>query len=297
MKREKTNHPVSLMCRFLGVSTSGYYAWLKRGPSCRALQDAALLAMIRKIHEDSRGIYGVPRIHAELALGHGVRCSRKRVARLMRLAGLAGVHRRRLRGCTRRNKDRQPQPDLVQRQFQRSGPNQLWVADLTQHRTGEGWLYLATILDMFSRRVVGWATAARAKAELVVNALEMAVWNRRPGQGAIHHSDHGSQYTSLAFTQRLKSVGLRGSMGTVGDALDNAAAESFFATLQTELLDRDHWETRQALKTALFDYIEVFYNRSRRHSALGQLSPDEYERRMLEPLEEVSTVDSRAADS
>jgi len=285
------------MCRFLGVSTSGYYAWVGRGPSSRARQDEELLGRIRKIHKDSRGIYGAPRIHAELVLGHGVRCSRKRVARLMRVAGLVGVHRRRLHGCTRRDEKKQPQPDLVQRQFERSGPNQLWVADLTQHRTGEGWLYLATVLDVFSRPVVGWATDGRAKAELVVNALNMAVWNRRPGQGVIHHSDHGSQYTSVAFTERLDKVGLKGSMGTVGDALDNAAAESFFATLQTELLDQGRRATRRELTTALFDYIEVFYNRVRRHSALGQLSPEEYERKVVVPPQTSQRTDSRAADS
>jgi len=297
VEREKAVHQVSLMCRFLGVSTSRYYAWRGRGLSRRAVEDAELLGLIRKIHKGSRGIYGAPRVHAELVLGHGLRCSRKRVARLMRLAGLVGVHRRRLHGCTKRNEDRQSQPDLVERQFQRPGPNQLWVADLTQHRTGEGSLYLATVLDVFSRRVVGRATDARASAELVVNALDMAVWNRRPCPGAIHHSDHGSQYTSLTFTDRLEAVGLRGSMGSVGDALDNAAAESFFATLQTEMLNRDRWATRRALTTALFDYIEVFYNRVRLHSALGQLSPEEYERKVVAPPQTTQRTDLRAADS
>ena len=194
----------------LAVSRSGYYAWRGRGRSARASQDAELLSRIRTIHQESRGTYGAPRVHAELALGQRIRCSRKRVARLMRLAGLVGVHRRRLRGCTRRNERQEPRPDLVRRDFTASGPNHLWVADLTQHMTGEGWLYLATVLDVFSRRVVGWAMGARAEAELVLSALNMAVWNRGPGLG---------------------------SMGTVGDALNNAVAESFFATLQTELLD------------------------------------------------------------
>jgi len=268
------------MCRVLEVSTSGYYAWRTRQPSDRARRNERLILQIREIHAASRGVYGAPRVHAELVLGHGQRCSRHRVARLMRLAGITGVHRGRVRGCTRRDESKQPQPDLVRRQFEQPGPNQLWVADLTQHATDEGWLYLATVLDVYSRKVVGWAMDARAKANLVLDALNMAIWQRRPGRGLIHHSDHGVQYTALAFSQRLEQAGVLGSMGTVGDALDNAMAESFFATLQTELLDRGRWPTRQILASAIFSYIETFYNRKRRHSALGYRSPDEYERLM-----------------
>ena len=266
------------MCQVLGISTSGYYAWRRRLPSERSMQNGQLLGLIREIHVDSRHIYGAPRIHAELVLGQGLRCSRNRVARLMRIAGLAGIHRRRVHGCTRRDESKQPQPDLVQRQFAQSRPNQLWVADLTQHTTGEGWLYLATVLDAYSRKVVGWAMDARAKTDLVLRAVNMAVWQRRPTQGLIHHSDHGSQYTAVTFTNRLEQAGILGSMGTVGDALDNAMAESFFASLQTELFDRGRWPTRRSLGTAIFSYIETFYNRKRRHSALGYRSPDEYER-------------------
>jgi len=266
------------MCQVLGISTSGYYAWRTRLPSERSKQNGQLLGLIREIHADSRHIYGAPRIHAELVLGQGLRCSRNRVARLMRIAGLAGIHRRRLHGCTRRDGSKQPQPDLVQRQFAQSRPNQLWVADLTQHGTGEGWLYLATVLDAYSRKVVGWAMDARAKTDLVLRAVNMAVWQRRPTQGLIHHSDHGSQYTAVTFTNRLEQAGILGSMGTVGDALDNAMAESFFASLQTELFDRGRWPTRKILASAIFSYIETFYNRKRRHSALGYRSPDEYER-------------------
>jgi putative transposase len=268
------------MCRVLQVSPSGYYAWRQRGLSARVQQDQQLLSRIKKIHRDSRGIYGSPRVHAELRLGLGVRCARKRVARLMRQAGLVGVHRRKLRGCTVRDPRLQPQPDLVQRQFSRPEPNQLWVADMTEHRTAEGRLYLATVLDTCSRRIVGWAADANAKADLVIRALDMALYRRKPLESLIHHSDHGSQYTSLAFTKRLHAVGLHGSMGTVGDALDNAAAESFFATLQTELLDRQVWASRKQLTTSVFDYVEGFYNRVRRHSALGYLSPVEYERKL-----------------
>jgi transposase InsO family protein len=212
----------------------------------------------------------------------------------MRLAGLVGIHRRRLHGCTRRDESKQPQPDLVRRQFAQSRPNQLWVADLTQHSTGEGWLYLATVLDAYSRKVVGWAMDARAKTDLVLRAVNMAVWQRRPTQSLIHHSDHGSQYTAVTFTNRLEQAGILGSMGTVGDALDNAMAESFFASLQTELLDRDHWPTRQGLATAIFGYIEGFYNRKRRHSALGYVSPDDYERIMANSQQRQESVQSRA---
>ena len=195
----------------------------------------------------------------------------------MREVGLVGVHRRRKRGSTRRDPARSSYADLVQREFTPSAPDRLWVADITQHKTGEGWLYLAVVIDAYSRKVVGWAMAEHLQAELVIKALEMAVWNRQPSPGLIHHSDHGSQYTSLAFGQRLEQAGILGSMGAVGDALDNAVAESFFATLQIELLDRQHWQTRQQLTTAIFEYTEVFFNRQRLHSTLGYLSPTEYE--------------------
>ncbi len=195
----------------------------------------------------------------------------------MREAGLVGVHRRRKQGSTKRDPARPSYADLVQRKFNPSAPDRLWVADITQHPTAEGWLYLAVIIDAYSRRVVGWSMAEHLRAELVIKALEMAVWNRRPSSGLIHHSDHGSQYTSLAFGQRLEQARILGSMGTVGDALDNAVAESFFATLQVELLDRQPWQTRAQLTTAIFEYIEVLFNRQRLHSTLGYLSPTEYE--------------------
>lgn len=264
------------MCRLLGVSTSGYYAWRGREASARARQNADLTQRIASIHQQSRGTYGAPRVHAELILGSRVRCSRKRVARLMRLAGLAGIHRGKPRGCTRRNPARLGYPDLVRRNFKAQAPNQLWVADITQHQTGEGWLYLAVITDVFSRKIVGWAMGNRPTADLVVSAVNMALQNGRPSQGIIHHSDHGAQYTSLALGKRLQEAGIAGSMGTVGDALDNAVAESFFATLQVELLDRRSWLTRGQLRAAIFEYIEGFYNRRRRHSSLGYLSPNEF---------------------
>jgi len=239
-----------------------------------------------EIHRKSRGTYGAPRIHAELTMGDGISCSKKRVARLMRQANLTGVHRRRLKGCTRRDPTRPSYPDLVERSFTATAPNQNWVADLTQVATGEGWLYLAIVIDLFSRKVIGWAMGARAFAELVVDALDMATWNRRPAQGVIHHSDHGTQYTSLAFSRRLQEAGICGSMGSIGDALDNAVAESFFATLQTELLDRDSWPTRQKLRSHIFEYIEAFFNRKRRHSTLEYLSPLEFEERWFKQKEQ-----------
>ena len=212
-------------------------------------------------------------------MGMGIPCSRKRVARLMHKAGLVGVHRRRPRGMTHRNPAQEPSMDLVKRQFTPEAPNRLWVADMTEQTTGEGKLYLAVVIDAFSRMVIGWSMGDRPVADLAVDAVNMAVWNRRPDPGVIHHSDHGAQYTAIAFGRTLKEAGILGSMGTVGDALDNAVAESFFATLETELFDRYTWSSRQELTSAIFEYIEGFYNRRRRHSTLGYLSPLDYERR------------------
>ena len=279
IEQEKVNHSVSRICRLFGASKSGYYAWRNRKTSARAQQDKVLMMYINRVHKASRGTYGAPRIQAELRLGHGICCSRKRIARLMREAGLQGVSRRRTKGVTRRNPKRPSFPDQVERQFTAEKPDCLWVADITQHKTDEGWLYLAVIIDAYSRKVVGWSMADHLRAELVIDALNMAIQNRQPVKDLIHHSDHGSQYTSLAFGHRLEQADILGSMGSVGDALDNAVAESFFATLQTELLDRQSWQTRQQLKTAIFEFVEVFYNRQRRHSTLEYLSPLEFERR------------------
>jgi putative transposase len=274
---EKAHHAVSQLCRVLGVARAGYYAWSSRPPSARAIADAALAEQIRDIHARSRGTYGAPRVHAELRLGLGVRVGRKRVARLMRGAGVVGVHRRRRHGLTRRDPAATSAPDLVERQFTPPATDRLWVADITQQRTDQGWLYLAVVLDAFSRRVVGWSMADHLHTELVLDALDMAITQRNPAPGLVHHTDHGCQYTSLALGRRLRETGLVASMGTVGDALDNAVAESFFATLECELLDRHAWPTRQGLRTALFDFIEVFYNRQRRHSTLDYLTPADYE--------------------
>jgi putative transposase len=283
IEKEKAHHAVSRLARVLGVARAGYYAWASRPPSARAVADAALLEQIRDIHARSRGTYGAPRVHAELRLARDLQVGRKRVARLMRAAGLQGCHRRRLRGLTRRDPAAAPAPDLVERNFTPPGPDRLWVADITQQRTGEGWLYLAVVLDCFSRRIVGWSMAEHLRTELVLDALDMAIAQRQPGAGLVHHSDHGCQYTSLSFGRRLRTAGLVASMGTVGDALDNAVAESFFATLECELLDRYDWPSRQALRTAVFDFIEVFDNRQRRHSTLDYLTPIDYEHQHPSP--------------
>ena len=275
---EKANHSIVHLCQVLGVSRSGYYAWYRRSPSRRSRADQALTAQIRTIHERSRSTYGAPRVHAELQV-QGVRCGRKRVARLMRQAGLTGCHRRRRRGLTRRASNGRVVPDLVQRSFQAEAPNELWVADLTYLSTGEGWLYLAVILDVFNRQIVGWAMAHHLRAELVIDALELALWRRQPAPGLIHHSNRGSQYTALAFGERLQKSGVVPSMGRAGDAYDNALVEAFFATLKSELAANQQWPTRQAARTAVFDYLECWYNPQRRHSALDYLSPIDYERR------------------
>jgi putative transposase len=275
---EKTSFPIAFMCRRLGVSTAGYYAWKQRPPSQRAGTDARLSKLIHQIHAHSRGTYGAPRIHAELADEHGVRCGRKRVARLMRIAQLRGVCRRRRVKTTRRDEQAQISDDLVQRRFTASGPNALWIADITYLPTWQGFTFLAVVIDAWSRRVVGWSMANHLRTELVLDALEMALWNRRPGPGLIHHSDHGCQYTSLAFGRRCREAGIAASMGSVGDCFDNAMCESFFASLECELIDRSCWRTHSDARIAVFDYIECFYNPHRRHSGIGYLSPAAFER-------------------
>jgi putative transposase len=270
--------PVATCCRVMKVSTSGFYQWRARPCSDRDYDDALLTNTIVDIHRMSRRSYGSPRVHAELRLGLGTRCSRKRVERLMRQAGIEGIYRRRTRGCTRRNIQAEPAEDLVNRVFDVDVPNKLWVMDVTEHPTGTGKVYLAVVLDAFSRRVVGWSIADHIRSELVVDALQMAIWRRQPADGAtVAHSDHGSQYTSWAFGRRLRRAGLLGSMGTIGDCFDNSVAESFFATLQLELLDEHHWTDRDHLANAIFEWIEGWYNPRRRHSYCQMLSPIDYE--------------------
>jgi len=263
---------VTSMCRVLGVSTSGYYAWQSREKSQRRRVDEALAERIERIHRESRGTYGAPRIHAELR-AEGERVGRKRVARLMRGANVIGVSRRRSFQTTRRDPSARPAPDLVDREFTASGPNQLWVADITYIPTLAGFLYLAVVLEVWSRKIVGWSMSSRLATPIVLDALAMALDRRRPAEGVIHHSDQGCQYTSIEFGKRCRQAGVRPSMGSVGDCYDNAMCESFFATLECELLDRRRFTDRAEAELAVFDFIEGFYNTRRRHSALGYLAP------------------------
>jgi putative transposase len=272
--------PVGTCCRVMGVSTSGFYAWRACPVSDRDWDDAVLTNQILDIHRASRRSYGSPRVHDELRLGEGIRCSRKRVERLMRQAGIQGIYRRKRQGCTRRDPDATPSADLVNRAFDPPEPDRLWMMDITEHPTGDGKVYLAVVLDAFSRMVIGWSIADHIRSELVVDALEMARWRRRPPTGqTIAHSDHGAQYTSWAFGRRLRAAGLLGSMGSIGDCYDNSVVESFFGTLQLELLDQQRWGTRQQLVLAIFDWIERWYNPRRRHSYCDRLSPADYEHR------------------
>ena len=243
--------------------------------SSRQQSDEELRRRIRQVHERSRGTYGAPRIHAELVAG-GVRVSRKRVARLMRQAGLQGASRRRWPITTSRANNARPAPDLVDRNFACSGRDRLWVADITYIPTAAGFLYLAVVMDAWSRRVVGWSMATHLRTELVLDALEMALQQRRPA-GVIHHSDQGTQYTSFAFGQRCRQTGIRPSMGSVGDCFDNALCESFFATLECELLERERFKNPAEARLAVFEFLEGWYNLHRRHSALGYLSPADFE--------------------
>jgi len=282
---EKTSLPVAVMCRVFGVSRTGFHNWERRPPSDRALIDAWLTDKIRAIHDASRGVYGSPRIHAELRLEHGIRVGRKRVARLMTAAGIAGVRPRKRWRTTIRIPGITPATDLVERDFNPSRPNVLWVADITYLRSGEGWLYLAAVQDTYSRLIVGWSMATHTRASLVVDALKMALGRRRPPPGLIHHSDQGGQYVSLAFGRTAREAGIAVSMGSRGDAYDNAVAETFFATLKKELVNRRSWPSRLELQSAVFEYIEAFYNRQRRHSTLNMLSPVTYEQLQLQPLD------------
>jgi len=268
---------IRAMCRVLEVSSSGFYAWRRRLISTRRQEDDVLRREIRSIHDRSRRTYGAPRIHGELQ-DKGTRISRKRVARLMRETGLCGVSRRKWVRTTRRDPAARPAPDLVDRQFIASGPNQLWVADVTYVPTLSGFVYLAVVLEVWSRKIVGWAMSSELATKLVVDALRMALDQRRPRSGVIHHSDQGSQYTSIEFGKHCREAGVRPSMGSVGDCYDNAMCESFFATLECELLDRSRFANSEQAELAVFDFIEGFYNTHRRHSALG-CAPAVFERR------------------
>jgi putative transposase len=273
---EKAAFPVRLLCRTLSVSRAGFYAWQTRPSAPRMRADDRLGLEIAAIHAEHRQRYGSPRIHAEL-VARGCRTSRKRVARLMRIRGLAARRRRRFRVTTQSRHAFPVAPNVLARHFERSRPNQAWVTDITYIATGEGWLYLAVILDLYSRRAVGWAMNERITDDLTLEALGMALARRRPPPGLLHHSDRGSQYASGDYQRALAQHGIVGSMSRRGACWDNAVAESFFATLKLELVHYASWPTRAAARTAVFEYLEAFYNGRRRHSALGYVSPRTFE--------------------
>ena len=279
----KAEHSIKLMCRVLEVSRSGYHAWVARPLSPRAAEDVRLSVRIGELHALRRGVYGSPRIWADLVCDDGERIGRKRVERLMRQAGLSGLITKKYKATTVRVPGVRVADDLLDRDFSADAPNQRWVADITYLRTWEGWLYLIAVQDLYSRRIVGWSMADHMRTELVTDALQMALAHRRPDRGLIYHSDQGGQFVSLAFGKQARAAGIAQSMGSKGDCFDNAVAESFFATIKKELIHRRAWPSKAELRTEVFDYIEVFYNRERRHSTLGQRSPVDYENGTLSP--------------
>jgi transposase InsO family protein len=273
---EKATWPIAFMCARLEVSKSGFYAWCGRPPSSRSLADQQLLGRIRAVHAESKGRYGSPRVHRELS-AKGIHVSKHRIARLMRENGLRGRRRRRFRHTTDSNHAMPIAPNTLARDFTAEAPNEVWVTDITYIWTREGWLYLAAILDLYSRRVVGWSMSERMTRQLVLDALSMAVRARTPPVGLLHHSDRGSQYASADYRAALVAAGIQCSMSRKGDCWDNAVAESFFSTLKAELVHEADWATRVEARTAIFEYLEVFYNRRRRHSSIGYVSPVAFE--------------------
>lgn len=281
--QERTHHAVSRLCSVLNVSRQGYWAWKHRPLSRRRLEDERLKPLIRQAWRASDNTYGAPRLHAELRLARGVRVGKKRVARLMRELEIQGVSRRRGRvRTTIADKRAAPAPDLVKRDFSASRPDETWVADITYVPTHEGWLFLAAVMDLYSRKIVGWSMRDDLEAPLVVDAISMAITRRHPAAGLVHHSDRGSQYASVAMGRTLRDSKMMASMGSKGDPWDNASAESCISTIKNELVKRRTFVTRDQARLALFRYIESFYNPLRRHSSLAMLSPDEYERRYWE---------------
>jgi putative transposase len=286
----RAEHSIKTMCRVLGVSRSGFHAWARRPTSARALEDERLTRRIREIHRLNRRVYGSPRIHAKLRLADGVHVCRKRVERLMRQAGISGMVARKRGRTTIRVPGVRVCEELVDRAFLAAAPNRLWVVHITHLRTWEGWLYLVAVQDVFSRRIVGWSMADHMRSELVTDALQRALAQRRPAPGLIWHSDQGSQFVSLAFGQQARAAGIAQSMGSRGDCYDNAVAESFSATLKKELIHGRSWPSKAELRTEVFEYIEVFFNRRRRHSTLGFLSPAQFETITPTKIEKITTT-------
>jgi transposase InsO family protein len=276
IQTEKAIYPVRVLCRTLAVSCTGFYAWCRRGLSLRAQQDAALKVEIRAAHAASGKRYGSPRIHADLK-AENQHVGRKRVARLMREEGLEGQRKRRFRVTTDSRHSHPVAANALNRNFTASAPNKIWVTDITYIWTREGWMYLAAILDLFSRRVVGWSMDSHIDRTLALDALAMALKTRRPEPGLLHHSDRGVQYASLDYQSQLRDGGIICSMSRKGDCWDNAVAESFFSTLKAELVHRTDYVSRSQARASVFEYIEAFYNGRRRHSALGYVSPVEHE--------------------
>jgi putative transposase len=298
IEAEKAEHTISRLCTVLGVTRAGYYAWRRRGPSLRQLGDDELARLIVQIYDGSHQTYGAVRINEELRDEHQIRVGRKRVARLMRQRGIKGIPGQgRTRRTTIPDAKAPPAPDLVERNFTAERPNALWLADVTYVPTLEGWLFLGVVMDMYSRKIVGWSMRDDLKADLVVDALAMAITRRRPPPGLVHHSDRGSQYTSLTFGKTLRQSGLLASMGSRGDAYDNAACESCISTLKREWIKRHRYRSRDQARLSIFQYIETFYNPRRRHSALGGISPNEYERRCLkrQEKERIDTIETTRA--
>ena len=274
--RRRDHYPVRMMCRLLKVSASGYYAWRTRPESARARSDRALMPEIRRVHRESKGVYGSPRVHAELvASGH--RVGRHKVARLMRLERLRGCPKRRFRVTTQRDPSHPVAKNLLRQDFSTDAPNRRWAADITYIPTREGWLYLAVVMDLYSRRIVGWSMSRWMNRRLVLSALRMAIDGRQPEGELIHHSDRGGQYTSDDFRDALARHGIDCSMSGAGNCYDNACVESFFGLLKRERVNRVRYRTRDQARADLFDYIEVFYNRKRRHGYLGNISPADFE--------------------
>lgn len=276
IEAEKAQFPIAFMCDRLGVSKSGFYAWRQRPPSARKLEDARLATEVRAAYAGSKGRYGSPRVHREL-VANGRRVGKHRVARLMRENGLRGRRKRRFRHTTDSDHTMPIAPNTLAREFTVHAPNEVWVTDITYIPTREGWLYLSAILDLFSRRVVGWSMSERMTRQLALDALTMALRARTPPLGLLHHSDRGSQYASADYRAALAAAGIECSMSRKGNCWDNAVAESFFATLKTELVHETDWATRAEARSAIFEYLEVFYNRRRRHSSIDYVSPEEFE--------------------
>jgi transposase InsO family protein len=276
--RRRDHYPVRMMCRLLGVSASGFYAWRTRPESTRTRHDRELMPKIRRIFTASKGVYGSPRVHAEL-VAEGVMAGRNKVARLMRLERLRGCPRRRFRITTQRDPTHPVAKNLLKQNFTAQEPNQRWSADMTYISTKQGWLYLAVVMDLFSRRIVGWSMSERMGRHLVVGALRMAIDARQPDGPLVHHSDRGAQYTSDDFRKELARNGIECSMSAAANCYDNAVVESFFGVLKRERVNRVRYRTKEEARADLFEYIEVFYNRKRRHGYLGNVSPADFEER------------------